>query len=113
MNFLFRNLHIQEYYLPGGPFDVNSLDAANDDKTEGISAHKIRYLECCHRLRTGMYSLSVKRAIKVAAMQILAKRFEDHTHFPQMDELVSPAIVERFGLRDVENDVKTEIKELY
>ena len=29
-----------------------------------------------------------------------------------MDELVSPAIVERFGLRDVENDVKTEIEEL-
>ena len=107
-----RLCFIQEYYLPGGPFDVNSLDAANDDKTEGISAHKIRYLECCHRLRTGMYSLSVKRAIKVAAMQILAKRFEDHTHFPQMDELVSPAIVERFGLRDVENDVTTEIEEL-
>ena len=107
-----RLCFIQEYYLPGGPFDINSLDAANDDKTEGISAHKIRYLECCHRLRTGMYSLSVKRAIKVAAMQILAKRFEDHTHFPQMDELVSPAIVERFGLRDVENDVTTEIEEL-
>ena len=107
-----RLCFIQEYYLPGGPFDVNSLDAANDDKTEGISAHKLRYLECCHRLRTGMYSLSVKRAIKVAAMQILAKRFEDHTHFPQMDELVSPAIVERFGLRDVENDVTTEIEEL-
>ena len=107
-----RLCFIQEYYLPGGPFDVNSLDAANDDKTEGISAHKLRYLECCHRLRTGMYSLSVKRAIKVAAMQILAKRFEDHTYFPQMDELVSPAIVERFGLRDVENDVTTEIEEL-
>jgi len=107
-----RLSYIQEYYLPGGPFDTNSLDAANEDKAEGLTAHKIRYLECCHRLRTGMYSLSVKRAIKVAAMQVLARRFYDELYYPNMDDLMSSAVVERFGVRDVENDVKTELNAL-
>eukprot|EP00943_MAST-04B_sp_MAST-4B-sp1_P008361 g8361.t1 len=107
-----RLCYIQEYYLPGGPFDTSSLDAANEDKEEGLTAHKIRYLECCHRLRTGMYSLSVKRAVKVAAMQILAKRFQDELYYPSMEEIISPAITERFGVRDVENDVKAELTAL-
>ena len=108
-----RLCYVQEYYFPGGSFDTSSLNAGKGVGPEGnLAAHKLRYLECCHRLRTGMYSLSVKRSIEVAAMQIVARRFEQPAYYPPLNDLMSPSIIERFGLRETESDVKSEVEGL-
>ena len=108
-----RLCYVQEYYFPGGAFDTCSLNVGKDvGAGANLAAHKLRYLECCHRLRTGMYSLSVKRSIEVAAMQIIARRFEQPGYYPHLDEIMAPSIIERFGLRETESDVKSEVEGL-
>ena len=65
------------------------------------SAHKIRYLECCHRLVLECI-LSVKRAIKVAAGKYI-KRLKTIL-FPTNGRVGITSNCERFGWCDVEND---------
>jgi|EP00945_MAST-04E_sp_MAST-4E-sp1_P000688 hypothetical protein len=105
-----RLVYQQNYYLPSGPFDNMAIKAMSSPK--GSGSHRLKYLECCHRISNGMYSLSVKRAIKCAALQIIALRLRGITGQVKVRDVISPAIMDRFGHDSVERDVLAEVNAL-
>ena len=102
-----RLAYIQEYYLPSGPFD--DLARTAESSSKGLGSHRLKYIETCHRLSRGYYSLSVKRSIKVCAMQVIAMRIRNPNAVVDVDAIISPAIMERFGRDAVNADVAEEV----